>query len=211
MRDSAKLSRGANRKIAKYFSAFFALALTFLITNDSIVAQTQKAEPSRKHPEGHRQVLIEKSREHFREGERLFSLSDYSGADEEFKKAQRLLEGLQEKYPQGHRQIQEQALQLEAVDYAQQLKEGNPDFHYNLAIEYLKAEEFEQAAEELYKVIQLNPEDEDAYYNLGVLYENYLGDRKRAKFYYRQYLKLAPATQADVNDVKEWIRQIDKR
>lgn len=193
-----KPSRDANCKIAKYFSAFLALTLTFLIINESLIAQAQEAESSRKQ-------ILEKSREYFREGERLFNQGDYSGADEKFKKAQRLLECLQEK------QIQEQARQLEAVDYAQQLKEGNPDFHYNLAIEYLKAEKFNQAAEELHKVIRLNPEDEDAHYNLGVLYENHLGDRKQAKFHYRQYLKLAPAARADVNDVKEWIRQIDER
>lgn len=83
------------------------------------------------------------------------------------------------------------------------------DFHYNLAIEYLKLGMFDQAAEELQKVIQLNPKDKDAYYNLGVLYESYLIDLAQAKFYYTQYVKLAKG-EADIDEVKARIRQIDK-
>lgn len=183
-----------------------------------------------------RKEILEISQKHFQEGERFYNQGDYSRADEEFKKAQILLEGLKEviieekkediscedqpkKTEEDYNGLVKKALEYaksnkseEAITYylkAIALQPNNPDPHYNLAIEYLKTQNFSQAAEELKKVIELNPKDSDAYYNLGVLYEDYLKDLELAKFYYTQYLKLSPHA-PDAEDVKKWLRRIDK-
>jgi len=195
------------------------LIIVFLITEGDLM-NTQAQEPKLS-----REQIIQESRQHFQEGERFYNQGDYSRADEEFKKAQGLLDGL----------IKNQPAETEKVDYIEFVKKAlesaengkseeaithylkaialspnNANLHYNLAIEYLKTRQFAQGAEELNRVIQLNPKDSDAYYNLGVLYEDYLGDLKLAKFYYTQYLKFSPRA-ADADEVKKWLRQIDKK
>lgn len=87
------------------------------------------------------------------------------------------------------------------------LEPQNPDLHYNLAVEYLKTNQFMKASEAFKRVIQLNPKDKDAYYNLGVLHESYLGDKKQAIAYYTKYIKLTSRKEY-TSQVKAWIRQI---
>ena len=190
-----------------------------------------------------REEILQKSTEHFRQGEKFYNQGAFARADEEFKKAQELLNYLQQEQISVKPGIGELPVssvkgknsQEKEINYADYLKKAlessktgdfetaisnylkaiecypnNADLHYNLAVEYLRTSQFDKAAKELSKVIQLNPEDKDAYYNLGVLHESYLGNWKLAKFYYSQYVKLAKR-EADVNEVKSWIRQIDKK
>ncbi|MFH0790611.1 MAG: tetratricopeptide repeat protein [Candidatus Omnitrophota bacterium] len=84
----------------------------------------------------------------------------------------------------------------------------NVNLYYNLAVEYIKINEFDYAVEALERVVVLNPQDKDAWYNLGVLFETYFGDKMQAVEYYRRYVKSAPQAE-DVNQVKEWIAQIN--
>ncbi|MFH1577452.1 MAG: hypothetical protein ABIC18_00055, partial [Candidatus Omnitrophota bacterium] len=100
-----------------------------------------------------------------------------------------------------------------AISYYLKAIDAIPDnagLHYNLAIEYLRTRQFHQATDELHKVIQLNSKDKDAYYNLGILYEIYLGDLERAKFCYNRYIEFAAGAD-DTNNVKLWIMEIDKK
>jgi len=200
---------------------------------------------------------IQKAQEHYSKGKELIQSQDYQTADEEFKKAQQLLEGalpppvepmqgsIQESEPlpalaaanvaaptpapavnaakvpglsepvsfamkakesdQNGQLEQAIALYIKAVD----LEPRNPELHYNLAVEYLKAYNYSLAEEEFKKVIALDPKDKDAYYNLGVLYESYIIDKKQAIFCYTQYLRLASRAD-DRNKVKGWIKQINQ-
>ena len=206
----------------------------FLVTKDILIVRAEE--------EVSREQLLQKSRQYFQEGERFYNQGDYPRADEEFKKAQELLEGLKhdqtlvvtEYEKEESSLIENEAKETGLADYDVYLesamgfaKNGDSEraisyylraialaadksnLYYNLAIEYLKTKQFNQAAEELNKVIQLDPKDKDAFYNLGVLYENYLGDLERARLYYKRYIKLAPHA-VDVKNVKSWIRRIDK-
>jgi tetratricopeptide (TPR) repeat protein len=175
--------------------------IIILIFLSSRLLQAQETKSSR-------EQILQKSREHYDEGGRLYKQGDYSGADEAFKKAQRLLESLEKEQVN----IEEKAKgnsPIENIENKAQETKASANLHYNQAIEYLKTRQFTQAAKEFNQVIQLNPKDKDANYNLGVLYESYLGDKKRAKFYYTRYIKLAPRA-ADIADVKLWLCQIER-
>jgi tetratricopeptide (TPR) repeat protein len=55
---------------------------------------------------------------------------------------------------------------------------------------------------EFQKVVELRPEDGDAYYNLGVIYAEHLPDRERAMANFRRYLQLKPGA-----DDATWVKQ----
>lgn len=173
---------------------------------------------------------VQRSQSYYEEGKKLLADGKYAEADKAFKNAQQLLSGTSSSAsfmpleetplataPSGP-SITEKAfaaslkgssqeaiaLYLEAIEAS----EGDANLYYNTAIEYLKTNQFRKASEFFKKAILLNPKDTNAYYNLGVLYESYLSDKRQALHYYSQYLKLAPSK--DTQEIKEWIRQIKK-
>lgn len=164
---------------------------------------------------------IKKAKEYYLTGKQLIQQGNYSAADEEFKKAQQLLKessstatsktqpALQSPVAKAWEVAKKGGLEEAILQYVKaiSLEPQNPDLHYNLAIEYLKTNQFMKASEAFKRVIQLNPKDKDAYYNLGVLYESYFGDKKQAIAYYAKYIKLA-SRKEDTRQVKAWIRQI---
>jgi tetratricopeptide (TPR) repeat protein len=160
------------------------------ISNGASVAAQDKVELST-------EEKIKKAKEYYLTGKQLLGQGNYSAADEEFKKAQQLLKGPSSTLTSKTQPALEPPL----------AKAENPDLHYNLAVEYLKTNQFAKAAEAFKRVIQLNPKDKDAYYNLGVLYESYLGDKKQAIAYYSKYIKLTSPNE-DTSQLKAWIRQI---
>ncbi len=64
--------------------------------------------------------------------------------------------------------------------------------HYNLGNFYFKGREYAKAAAEYEKALFYQPNDPAANHNLGVVYDEYLGDRMLAVRYYRKYLTLQP-------------------
>ena len=72
------------------------------------------------------------------------------------------------------------------------LPEENANLHYNLGVLYAQNQEYQKAAAELEKVIELKPNDAEAYYNLGVINGEHLGNRKKSMGYFEKYLALAP-------------------
>lgn len=165
---------------------------------------------------------IGQAKEHFAAGKRLMQEGRYSAADTEFKKAQEILKSpgaaspiipkttlkTKEKPIEPKRESgnpQDTSYYLEAV----KKDPKNPDLHYNLAISRLKNSRFADAASSFKMALDLNPKDKDACYNLGVLYESYLNDKKQALNYYSRYLRLSTKAE-DAKDVKSWINQIKK-
>jgi len=53
-------------------------------------------------------------------------------------------------------------------------------------------------------VIKLKPDDAESYYNLGVIFGEYLNDRKKAISYFKKYLSLSP-DDADAERVRKYI------
>jgi tetratricopeptide (TPR) repeat protein len=78
--------------------------------------------------------------------------------------------------------------------------------HYNLAVILTEKGEYAAAIREYEKVIESRPEDADAHYNLGILYDDHLKDSINALEHYRQYIRLAPAS-TEAPRVREWIHQ----
>lgn len=159
----------------------------------------------------------QKAREHFSAGRLLMQEGNFAAADEEFKKAQALLKGYPAQMQDAAEPAQETPIPHRPAASVKIAGAASPaipeaqgaDSHYNLAMRHLKNQQYKDAARTLLKVIRLNPRDKDAYYNLGVLYESYLGDKRQALNYYAQYLKHAPRAE-DAPDVRTWIRQIKK-
>jgi len=79
--------------------------------------------------------------------------------------------------------------------------------HYNLGCAYKAAGDPRKAETELLQAAKLNPLDAATQYNLGVLYDDDLKDRKKAKAHYQKYLLLDPNSQ-DRATVLEWLKSL---
>jgi tetratricopeptide (TPR) repeat protein len=157
-------------------------------------------------------------------GKRLMEEGNYQAANEAFKKAQTLLE---EKSPltQGAQDLQtplkgSPKTESKAVVQKKESKgvylKGiearikKADLYYDKAIEFLKNKQYQEAGETLEEAVKLNPKDKDGYYNLGVLNEMYLNDKKKALLYYQKYIHLAPDSE-NAKEVKTWVEEINKQ
>lgn len=181
------------------------------------------------------EAATREAREHFASGKKLMREGNYAAADEEFKKAQEILKnssgpdlvsGLnaldasQETGAGKSKKITKerclepgrQSSPPENISYYLEAVKKNPDdsdLHYNLAVVYLKNNQYAHAAGSLKKAVSLNPKDKNAYYNLAVLYEGYLNDKKQALEYYSRYLRLSSKAE-DTREIKSWMNQIKK-
>jgi chromosome segregation ATPase len=81
------------------------------------------------------------------------------------------------------------------------------DMHYNLGVVLTKQKNYTGAVKEYEKVLTLSPNDEDAHYNLAILYDEIFKDSKKALEHYRSYLRIKPDASDAVN-VQKWI--VDK-
>ena len=80
---------------------------------------------------------------------------------------------------------------------------------YNyLGIIYRKTGRFEEAAKAYEKAVDLNQNYAYAYLNMGILHDLYLRDYAKAILAYKNYLKLVPAEEKQVNS---WIADLNKR
>lgn len=171
-----------------------------------------------------RQEKLQRAKFYYAAGESYIQQGNFVAADEAFKKAQTLLQEtgqpITPSEAQGKDSATEAAPQADAApraplekygidEYLSMLKDRpySSDLYYNLGLEYLKQNQFAHAADAFKKTVALNPKDQDACYNLGVLYENFLKDKLQALAYYKMYLKLAPRA-PDAEQVKKWIKEI---
>ncbi|MBU0759944.1 MAG: tetratricopeptide repeat protein [Candidatus Omnitrophica bacterium] len=80
---------------------------------------------------------------------------------------------------------------------------------YNNGLKYAVEENYKKAEESFLKAIKINPEDADSCYNLAIIYDDHLGNKKKAAYYYRKYLELRPDSE-DRDMVMEWLRKTDR-
>ena len=78
--------------------------------------------------------------------------------------------------------------------------------HYNLAVILTDQKNFEAAVREYKKVLELRPNDADAHYNLGVIYDEEFKDNIHAIEHYKAYLKIAPNSKEALR-VSEWVQE----
>jgi len=79
--------------------------------------------------------------------------------------------------------------------------------HYNMGCVYKGAKDPTKAEIELLKALELEPRDAATHYNLGILYDDDLGDKAKAREHYKQYLDLAPDS-TDAPAVRKWLKSL---
>ncbi len=72
------------------------------------------------------------------------------------------------------------------------LKGDTGKVHYNLGNFFFKSGQYEQALSEYKIALRYLPNDTDICYNLAVIYDYYIKDAEKAKFYYSKYLGKTP-------------------
>lgn len=111
---------------------------------------------------------------------------------------------------------QTEALQKELENATLELADGNSakakmqkevaTMHYNLAVILSGQGQFEPAAREYQRAIQVRPDDAESHYNLAVLYDTQLKERSKALEHYRRYIELSPDG-PDSKQVRLWIKE----
>jgi tetratricopeptide (TPR) repeat protein len=82
------------------------------------------------------------------------------------------------------------------------------DMHYNLGVFYAGEMNYDRALEEFKKAVDINPNDAKAHYNLGYIYAEQRQDRKKAEYYFRNFLGLTPED-PNADEVKSYLVERD--
>jgi len=86
------------------------------------------------------------------------------------------------------------------------LKKETGDMHYNLGVFYAGEMNYDRALEEFKKAVDINPNDAKAQYNLGYIYAEHRQDWKKAEYYFRNFLGLAP-DDPKANEAKSYLAE----
>lgn len=79
---------------------------------------------------------------------------------------------------------------------------------YNIGCIYKAGRQYTKAEAEFQKALQYDPDDAAVHYNLGILYDDNLGDAKKARYHYQRFLELAP-NDRDAPSVVEWLSELE--
>lgn len=112
-----------------------------------------------------------------------------------------------EKKKQGY---EARILSLEAsLDKTKKLfNESAERYHYNLGVLYAQNRDMDLAVEEFKVALGYNPDNANAHYNLGIIFDDYFKDKESARYHYRKFLELSP-TSDDADSVREWLKVLD--
>jgi tetratricopeptide (TPR) repeat protein len=171
-----------------------------------------------------RQQRLKKANELFKAGEEFIREGNYQAANEAFKNSQKILSGQsanvpldvlmpkRENFGSGSggpytADAKENPQKSGKKDKAADNKRA--DFYFNRAVGLINKGQYLEAEAALKETVGLNPLDAEAYYNLGILYEKFLGDKRKALFCYKKYLFLAPNS-FDSEMVKYWVEDINR-
>ena len=190
-----------------------------ILQRDTIQRQLAKAEKHSKQQELQRQ-LIEKQKETNElkkasssaqkkirkiESTEKKTLADLTKAQTRLKQLQQGYAGLVSENSQFKEQVNKAPEDVTRLARQhERLTREAATMHYNLGVILSKQKDYGKAAAEFKKVVELRPDDADAYYNLGVIYAEHLPNRDKALSFFRQYLKLSPHSQ-DAGWVKQYI------
>lgn len=99
------------------------------------------------------------------------------------------------------------ALQAKIKSLEDTLKKERGSYHYNLAVSYTQAKLYDEAVDAYKKSLEFEPSNPEAYYNLGLVYENFKADPDEAISCYKKYLELKPDA-LDKEEVEGWISRL---
>ncbi len=77
--------------------------------------------------------------------------------------------------------------------------------HYNMGVFYTKHKDYDRAATEFVKALEIDPNDAYAHFNLGYIYAEYLINRHKAMEHFRHFLRLAKGDDPDVNWARKYL------
>ncbi|MCG2713189.1 MAG: tetratricopeptide repeat protein [Candidatus Omnitrophica bacterium] len=123
------------------------------------------------------------------------------------------LEEVKNKYDRALAQnkVLENKLERQPREYAEVARENKmlikrtALMQYNLGVFYTKNKDYPRAIAEFEKAIELNPENAQAYFNLGYIYAEYFEDRAKAIKNFQKYLQLVKKDDKDIDWVKKYI------
>jgi tetratricopeptide (TPR) repeat protein len=92
-------------------------------------------------------------------------------------------------------------------DTSRLLDEKNPWF--SKATQLLKENKYQEAAETFEKCLRASPDSAQAHLQLGILYEDHLGDPLAAVYHYRAFLAKRPAAD-NANLVRGWLARAEE-
>lgn len=75
---------------------------------------------------------------------------------------------------------------------SESLKRKLSNEYYTLGNLFFEKQDYKKAISQFKKALRLNSEDAWSHHNLGVIYDYYLNDNKRALYHYRKYLQIKP-------------------
>lgn len=84
------------------------------------------------------------------------------------------------------------------------------EFYYNLGVAYTKAKMYDEAIKAYELSLALDPENAEANYNLGLIYQNIKTHTQTAIIYYQRYLELSPGNE-DAQEIKALIMKLSGR
>lgn len=108
--------------------------------------------------------------------------------------------GMQEKLLKEKKGLEEKLRSSEET-----LQKERALYNYNLAVGYTQAKLYDEAVAAYEKSLTFNPDNAEAHYNLGVLYQNVKADPDKAAQHYRRYLELKPDAE-DKEEVLNWLK-----
>ncbi len=79
--------------------------------------------------------------------------------------------------------------------------------HYNMGCMYKLYKQYAKAEGEFLKALKISPDDPNIHYNLGILYDDDLGNKEGAKKHYKRFLELSPSEQERAQ-VQEWLSSL---
>jgi len=95
----------------------------------------------------------------------------------------------------------------DSTENLSRLKKEVADMHYNMGVIFQEDNKWDEAAMEYKKVLESDPKDADAHYNLALIYDTAKNDRKQALYHYRKYIELKPEAD-DILKVKEYLADL---
>jgi tetratricopeptide (TPR) repeat protein len=98
-------------------------------------------------------------------------------------------------------------LQVELTKTQESTRRDRLTLAYNLACIYKAGRQYTKAEAEFVKALALDPDDPGVHFNLGILYDDNLGDARKALVHYQRFLDLAP-NDKDAPKVIEWMSSL---
>jgi len=85
---------------------------------------------------------------------------------------------------------------------------NNKFAHNNLGVVYMQKGQYAKAAQHFERVLAIDPSYDKAMLNLGIIYDDHLGDKEKALKYYDQYLAAKGERSGEVRRWADAIRGV---